>query len=235
MTRSQLDFDARLSFTRYNERYKVEKPYAFKIPLEGADIPSSNIDHSGTGVFHVTDIRGIESSFSLAKNGFAIMPVRDDLSYEDYHDESKVQKYFSEVEELLEEHLKAKKVKVFRHAVRCHAERMCQSKLTGLFRSENETPPGPRDTRVRCTSLISRRQLLILASAHLHLCRSPSFDKHRLYTARGLSGGAQVPRQGFRPAFEEESPMDQVGCVRKMLLYWLTYGQFLETAERTSQ
>ena len=118
MAHLQLDFESQLSFTKYNERYKTEKPYAFKIPLEGADIPSSNIDHSGVGTAHITDIRGVESSFSLSKNGFAIFHVEDDLSYEDYHDEIKVQKYFREVEALLKNHLKAKDVKVFRHAVR---------------------------------------------------------------------------------------------------------------------
>jgi hypothetical protein len=213
-----MDFEARLSFTKYNERYRVEKPYAFKIPLEGADIPSSNIDHSGSGIFHVTDIRGIESSFSLTKNGFAILPIRDDLSYEDYHDETKVQKYFKEVEELLKEHLKAKEVKVFRHAVRNYVEK-CLSKLNGLFRFENETPLGLIGMRVRCTSLISRRQSLISASTSEDLCTSPSSDKHRLYTARGISGGAKASQQRFQRAFEEESPVDKVGSIRNVLLY----------------
>jgi hypothetical protein len=117
MSLPQLNFESHLNFTKYNERYETEKPYAFKIPLEGADIPSSNIDHSAVGTARITDIRGAESSFSLAKNGFAIFHVRDDLSYDDYHDEIGVQNYFREVEVLLKDHLKAKDVKVFRHAV----------------------------------------------------------------------------------------------------------------------
>jgi hypothetical protein len=118
MTRPQLDFETQISFTKYDERYKLEKPYTFKVPLEGADIPSSNIDQSGIGTAHITDIRGNEADFSLPDNGFAILPVRDDLLYEEYHDEIKVQKYFRELEVLLKNHLGAKDVRVFRHAVR---------------------------------------------------------------------------------------------------------------------
>ena len=118
MSSSQLDFEAQLIFTKYNERYKVEKPYTFRVPLEGSDIPSSNIDYSATGVAHISDIRGRESSFSLPMHGFAILPTGDTLSYDDYHDEVKVQDYFREIEILLKMNLEAKDVRVFRHAVR---------------------------------------------------------------------------------------------------------------------
>jgi hypothetical protein len=118
MSTSQLDFEAQLTFTKCNERYKVEKPYAFKVPLEGSDIPSSNIDYSATGLADIIDIRGCESSFNLARHGFTAMQISDTLSYDDYHDEVKVQDYFREIEALLRKNLGAKEVKVFRHAVR---------------------------------------------------------------------------------------------------------------------
>lgn len=113
-----MDFEAQLTFTIYNERYKVEKPYAFKVPLEDSAIPSSNIDYSATGVAHISDIRGRESSFSLSKHRFAILPTGDTLSYDDYHDKVKVQDYLKEIETLLKKNLEAKDARVFRHAVR---------------------------------------------------------------------------------------------------------------------
>lgn len=96
MSTSHLNFEAQLTFTKYNERYKVEKPCEFKVPLEGSDIPSSNIDHSATGIANINDIRGHKSSFSLSTHGFAILPTGDTLSYDDYHDEVKIQEYFRE-------------------------------------------------------------------------------------------------------------------------------------------
>jgi hypothetical protein len=146
MAQKDLDFEAPLTFLNHNKLYQAEKPYGFKVPLEGTEIPSSNIDHSAGIPAHVTDMRGFEQSFSLAENGFSVFQVQDQLSYDDYHDQTKVQEYFREVEILLRDHLGAKTVKVFRHAVSNAPQGMLWMKLKSL-QIRKRHPDWPKNTQ----------------------------------------------------------------------------------------
>lgn len=96
-----------------------EKPYQLKYETPDG-FPSTNIvsqEHTPT----LDDIRGHENEFSLAKNGFSIMHLDEQLSHDDYDDKDLVCKvYFKQVAEGLQELLKASRVQIFEHVVRAH-------------------------------------------------------------------------------------------------------------------
>ena len=65
----------------------------------------------------VADMRCIADRFDLGTNGFTVLNIDSDLTYDDYHDPDRVQRYFVQVEEELTSQLGASQVKVFRHCV----------------------------------------------------------------------------------------------------------------------
>ncbi|KAF2116998.1 putative CmcJ-like methyltransferase [Lophiotrema nucula] len=111
-------FHTSLFFVRPDELHRVEKPYAFKFPLENAAIPSKNYEHIETEHVQVSDIRGHESDFTLEKNGFAVFDMGKDFKYEDFHDSVKIEPYFHLVEKLLKQELGASHVQMFRYGLR---------------------------------------------------------------------------------------------------------------------
>lgn len=109
---------ANIHFLKTDARHQKEKPYAFRYELDTEDIPQSNMEMENVEGIRITDIRGLEREFSLGSNGFTVLRNQSALEYRDYYDPSRVLVYFRELERLLETHLNASKVEIFRHGVR---------------------------------------------------------------------------------------------------------------------
>lgn len=106
-----------MNFLAHDRLYDEEKPYLLKFdPPSGFPQSNYNID---TKEQLIEDIRGREKDFSIAKNGFAIMPLHTKLSYEDFDDEKRLREvYFPEVADALRKLLGASRVQIFEHLVR---------------------------------------------------------------------------------------------------------------------
>nr|OQO18268.1 hypothetical protein B0A51_13882 [Rachicladosporium sp. CCFEE 5018] len=106
-------------FLRPEAKFAREKPYGFKFPPQDVRIPRSNMERL-TYTCNVADMRSTQQTFNIEQNGFTVFNLGDnlDLSYEDYHDDQKVQPYFRLLEAMLRDHLGARQVKVFRWGFR---------------------------------------------------------------------------------------------------------------------
>ncbi|KAK5171084.1 uncharacterized protein LTR77_004228 [Saxophila tyrrhenica] len=92
----------------------LEKPYQLK--YEAPDgFPPTNIV-SDEHMQRLADVRGREAQFSVPRNGFTIIKLEDQLSYEEYDNEDLVRKvYFKQVAEAVQELLGASRVQIFEH------------------------------------------------------------------------------------------------------------------------
>lgn len=108
----------RVYYFQAGPTFAEEKPYGFKFPPQDARIPRTNMEQHEHDC-DVSDLRGKERDFTIEKNGFTVFKLGNtfSMSYEDYHDEEKIQKYFRLLEAMLKAHLQAKDVKVFRWGV----------------------------------------------------------------------------------------------------------------------
>jgi len=107
-----------LLFFKADEKFKYEKPYTFKFDAPNDKVDHTNMEDEMIHGISVTDMRGIEKSFTIETNGFAVFDVDCELAYEDYFDSTKLQVYFRHMELLLKDHLGARTVQVFRHCIR---------------------------------------------------------------------------------------------------------------------
>ncbi|KAI0269777.1 hypothetical protein BC834DRAFT_967519 [Gloeopeniophorella convolvens] len=91
-------------------------PYNFTYEPTPDGVPQTNIaPETYDSVVH--DVRGKEDTVSLDTNGFAF--VKHVSAEKDFTDEEAITtKYYKEVEELLKEHVGAKKVVIFDHTIR---------------------------------------------------------------------------------------------------------------------
>lgn len=105
-------------FLARDDRFTNEKPYAFRFALEEGPIPQSNMKMERKENIPITDIRGHEKHFSLERNGFEVLSHTSKLAYEEFYHPEKIHVYLRELETLLQQHLKATCVKVFRYGVR---------------------------------------------------------------------------------------------------------------------
>ncbi|KAL8963646.1 MAG: hypothetical protein Q9193_000115 [Seirophora villosa] len=112
------DVQSAIHFLKESPSYQHEKPYAFRFGLGSVDIPQSNMEMQIVKPITITDIRGYERDYALDVNGFTILELDSECGYEDFHDPEKVKLYLGELEDLLQSHLGAFKVKVFRHGLR---------------------------------------------------------------------------------------------------------------------
>ena len=108
-----------MNFLAHDSLYDEEKPYLLKFdPPSGFPQSNYNID---TKQQLIQDIRGREKHFSITKNGFAIMSLHTELSYEDFDDDKKLREvYFPEVADALRKLLGAFRVQIFEHLVCCY-------------------------------------------------------------------------------------------------------------------
>nr|POE69211.1 hypothetical protein CFP56_75649 [Quercus suber] len=103
-------------FIGQQQTLSSEKAYQLKFdPLDG--FPPSNIE-SDEYPQKIDDIRGNLDQFSVERNGFAIIPIQERLSYADYGDETKIRQiYLPQVAEAIKELLGAARVQIFEHVV----------------------------------------------------------------------------------------------------------------------
>ncbi len=104
-------------FMKRNPLHDRQKPYAYRYAAD-IDIQQRNFELQEYDHISIEDIRGHLHDFSVQKNGFAILTLTDEIPYEDYFDQCKVDAYFRQLEAILQQHLQALLVQVFRHAVR---------------------------------------------------------------------------------------------------------------------
>lgn len=108
------DVLASFFFLPKSSRWEKEKPYTLKFqPAD--DFPVTSEQRVEVEGILVKDIRGQESSFSLDKNGFAVMPMKElDMAYEDFSDDDKVKfVYLKAVAKQLQAYLGASRVQIF--------------------------------------------------------------------------------------------------------------------------
>ena len=101
-------------FLPRSSRWQKEKPYTLKFqPVK--DFPVTSEQRVEVKDILVKDIRGQESSFSLEKNGFAVMQLKElDMTYEDFSDDAKVKSvYLKAVAKELQAYLGASRVQIF--------------------------------------------------------------------------------------------------------------------------
>lgn len=104
-----------MQFLAKDALYESEKPYKFKYAAE-IGIPTSNLQYEEEPVT-VTSIRGREREFTVEKNGFAVLKICEDMSYDDFSTEAGIQRYRDLVAEQVKTHLGADKVQVYEHRV----------------------------------------------------------------------------------------------------------------------
>jgi hypothetical protein len=103
-------------FLEKNHIYEVEKPYAFRYPVNS--VAQTNMKMRKYDDILITDIRGREADFSFEKDGFTIVRLDRRFEYDWFWDEKTVQPYFRALEELLKKDLGADEVYVFRYGLR---------------------------------------------------------------------------------------------------------------------
>jgi hypothetical protein len=105
-----------IHFLNHDDIFKEEKPFAFRYDVDREATAQTNMTMKPRGV-DLYDFRGREKSFTLEKNGFEVLDVGDQVSYEGFHDKDMVGNYFEILRKLLAARLGARKVEVFRYGV----------------------------------------------------------------------------------------------------------------------
>jgi hypothetical protein len=108
---------ATLSFLADDELYKTERPYSLK--FEAPDgLRRSNIlveKHQQA----IQDARGLEKRLTMEDNGFALVDLDTEMTYDDFEDEERVKAvYLVEVAGMLQSLVGASRVQVFEYVVR---------------------------------------------------------------------------------------------------------------------
>src|ERR1700753_4313665 len=80
-------------FLKPQDLYRNEKPYSLRfVPPEG--FPRSNIALEKHEDLQITDIRSRVDQLSFEENGFKIMPLETEMSYDDFDDEEKIKRVY---------------------------------------------------------------------------------------------------------------------------------------------
>ncbi|KAF7502205.1 hypothetical protein GJ744_006746 [Endocarpon pusillum] len=108
---------AALHFIRKDVLHQREKPYAFRYAAEKG-IQQSNFEMDKHESIVIEDLRGRLDSLDFEDNGFTVLKLPREVPYEDYYHPTNVSAYFQQIEELLQHHLGASYVEVFRHGLR---------------------------------------------------------------------------------------------------------------------
>ena len=101
-------------FLPRSPHWQKEKPYTLKFQA-AKDFPVTSEQRVEVKDILVKDIRGQESSFSLEKNGFAVMQLGElDMTYEDFSNDAKLNSvYLKAVAKELQTYLGASRVQIF--------------------------------------------------------------------------------------------------------------------------
>jgi hypothetical protein len=110
------DPKTQIYFLKRNKLYNEEKPYSLRFtPPEG--FPRSNITLEKHDVT-IRDVRPDIDDLTFEKNGFTIMNLESQMSYDDYDEEEKlIEVYLREVADSLCAFLGAVHVQIFEHTV----------------------------------------------------------------------------------------------------------------------
>jgi hypothetical protein len=114
-TSSREDVSASVFFLQRHDDYNTCKPY--QLEYHSPSILRSNLRSQKEDVL-IKDLRGIESTFTFATNGFAVLELESEMSYEDYDNDDKVSGiYCREVAACLLSYMQAKSVQVYDYKV----------------------------------------------------------------------------------------------------------------------
>ena len=106
-----------IHFLARDDLYEREKPYQIKFDVaEG--IPTTNYTHVKQEHFKINNIRGREEQFSFEKNGFTVLKLDEDVSYDDFDSPAGIHRYLDIVAEQLRLKLDADTVQVYQFLVR---------------------------------------------------------------------------------------------------------------------
>lgn len=115
-----------MQFLAKDALYESEKPYKFKYAAD-VGIPTSNLRYQKQEPIKISSIRGRERDFTIEKNGFAVLRICRDVSYDDFSTEAGIQRYRDLVAEQVKTHLGADKVQVYEHRVCLYTGLLCRS------------------------------------------------------------------------------------------------------------
>ena len=148
-----------LNFLKRDELYEHEKPYQLKYAAaEG--IPISNLRLEKQDNIKITSIRDREAQFSFEKNGFAVLRMNEEISYDDLSNPGGIRRYLDIVSGNLKNLLGADKVQASQYVVRLEL-RLLPFPLT-VRRSVNAIQASPPQNRAKIMNSINRRRSLTL-------------------------------------------------------------------------
>ena len=108
--------ESSIHFLTRDKVYEHEKPYQLKyVAADG--IPTTNIRLEKQEPVKISSIRGQEQQFSLDKNGFTVLKMDKEVSYDDFNNPAGVKRYLNMVAEQLKMRLGADKVQVYQYVV----------------------------------------------------------------------------------------------------------------------
>lgn len=150
------EITASLKFLERSPLYEKEKPYTIdhSIPVWEADIERTNIRTNAHEVV-ITDIRGKEDQFTFDANGFAIIEMESEMTYEDFQDRNKVEAVFCEemASSLLQYFNDAAAIRVFDIEVRAdHITAVGLSLYLSLLTDSSKTSTVPRCSNHFCSA-----------------------------------------------------------------------------------
>ena len=94
----------------------IGKPYSLKYS-PSKEFPLTNIVSESREQI-LQDVRGHEEEFGVAQNGFAVLELEPEITYDEYDDKDRVETvYYKQVAEGVKKLLGASRVQVFEHVV----------------------------------------------------------------------------------------------------------------------
>jgi hypothetical protein len=135
---------ASMTFLSKEDRFLSEKPY--RLTYNSKNIPRTNVVREVVHDIPIWDLREVESTFTFEKNGIAILEHQSSMTYEDFSHPAKiVERYCTEIAQVLLEYMRADHVYVFDYNVRCF---VCTSSLWLLLIALIRLPGAAASTRL---------------------------------------------------------------------------------------
>jgi hypothetical protein len=111
------DVQSNIHFLAKDDVYKEEKPYSLRYPGED-ELPQTNFNPEKHENITIHDLRGRESSLSYEQNGFTVVHLDSQMTYEDFGSQERIKTVFvEEVGAMLRNLLGASIVQALEHIV----------------------------------------------------------------------------------------------------------------------
>lgn len=108
---------ASINFLQKDELYDTEKPYLLMVE-PGEHFPKTNFKLHEPADLTIEDIRDRQHEFTIERNGFKLIKLESQMTYDDYDNETKrLTVYLDEVAKALKSSLGASRVQIFEHLV----------------------------------------------------------------------------------------------------------------------